>query len=329
MSFNLRVATFNLENLDSGPNLEPSLDTRIEVLRPQLERLRADILCLQEIHSQKDPSGKRNLSALQKLIQNTLYADYELIFTKKPEEEEPYSQRNLVVLSRFPVLGVWQYIHDLTPAPEYRPVTAQPPIAEAKKITWERPIQHVTVKLPDESNLDVINLHLKSKNPTSIPGQQENFYTWKSASGWAEGFFLSSVRRVGQALETRVLVDTLFDQDPGARIIVAGDYNADSDEVPVEAILGRPENTGNGELSYRELIPCEKTIPETARYTLYHHGRKNMLDHLVMSKSLLPFYRGSEIHNENLPDESIAFATDTKFPQSDHAPVVADFQVST
>lgn len=35
----------------------------------------------------------------------------------------------------------------------------------------------------------------------------------------------------------------------------------------------------------------------------------------------------TEIHNEYLPDESGAFRTDAKFPESDHAPVVAHFSL--
>jgi predicted extracellular nuclease len=175
--------------------------------------------------------------------------------------------------------------------------------------------------------VDVINIHLKSKNPTTVKGQKKDAYTWKTSSGWAEGFFLSSMRRVGQALETRVLVDILFDERIDANIIVAGDFNAESDEVAVEAITGRVENTGNGELSRRVLVPCENTIPEESRYTLLHQGQKNMLDHLLVSRNLLSFYKGSEIHNEVLPDETIAFATDIKYPESDHAPIIAKFNI--
>jgi exonuclease III len=50
-----------------------------------------------------------------------------------------------------------------------------------------------------------------------------------------------------------------------------------------------------------------------------------MLDHILASRSLLAFYRNTEIHNELLHDESAALATDEKFPESDHAPVVAEF----
>ena len=47
--------------------------------------------------------------------------------------------------------------------------------------------------------LNIINLHLKSKLPSNIPGQKVNSFTWKTPAGWAEGSFISSMRRVGQA----------------------------------------------------------------------------------------------------------------------------------
>jgi exonuclease III len=52
-----------------------------------------------------------------------------------------------------------------------------------------------------------------------------------------------------------------------------------------------------------------------------------MLDHVLVSRALLAGYRGSEIHNELLHDESLAFATDKLYPESDHAPVVATFEL--
>lgn len=52
-----------------------------------------------------------------------------------------------------------------------------------------------------------------------------------------------------------------------------------------------------------------------------------MIDHLLVSRPLLEFYKGSEIHNEILHDESIAFAMDVKYPESDHAPVIAEFEL--
>ena len=126
-----------------------------------------------------------------------------------------------------------------------------------------------------------------------------------------------------------MLVDKLFDADERAYIVVCGDFNADFKDVPVQAICGDVENTGNGKLAGRVLVPCERTIPEPSRYSLLHRGEGEMLDHLLVSRSMLAYYRGSEIHNEILHDESVAFATDKKFPESDHAPVIAEFELDS
>lgn len=321
-----RIATFNLENLDDMAGEEPSLQTRTSLMRPQLLRVDADILCLQEVHGQGE-ADSRELSALDALVEGTPYADFHRATTQVEGGDYPYAERNLVVLSRFPISSRQQYRNDLAPAPLYGPVTARPKQEEGEPLRWERPIFYVGIDLPAGHTLHLINLHLKSKIPTNVAGQKEDSYTWKSASGWAEGFFLSSMKRVGQALETRILIDSIFDEDEKALIACCGDFNADLEEVPVQAIRGDVESTGNGKLASRVMVPTENSIPESVRYSLFHLGRKEMIDHLLVSRTLLRYHRGSEIHNELLHDESAAFATDEKYPESDHAPVIAEFEV--
>ena len=67
MSTKLRIATFNLENLDDKPRQMPTLEERIAVMRPQLVRLNADILCLQEVNGQEKTGQPRRLLALERL----------------------------------------------------------------------------------------------------------------------------------------------------------------------------------------------------------------------------------------------------------------------
>lgn len=329
----LTVATFNLENWDEAPDEGPGLKRRIELIRPQLLRLEADVLCLQEVNAQGEASN-RKLSALEELLEGTPYADYYRAVTTVQDENYPYAERNLITLSRFEVLGAEQYRNDYAPAPAYRTVTAEPESEEAEEFRWERPIQHVRLTLPGGeggeegtvSTLHVINLHLKSKLPTEIDGQKEDAYTWKSASGWAEGYFLSSMKRVGQALEVRMLIDSIFDSEDDALIVVCGDFNADLEEVPLKAIRGEVEEHGNGGLAHRVMVPTENSIPDSSRYSLFYRGEGEMIDHILMSRGMLPYYRGAEVHNELLHDESVAFATDKKFPESDHAPVLSRFE---
>jgi endonuclease/exonuclease/phosphatase family metal-dependent hydrolase len=73
MSIKLRVATFNLENLDDEPGKKPTLEERIAVMRPQLVRLDADILCLQEVNGQEEEGHPRRLLALDQLLTGTPY----------------------------------------------------------------------------------------------------------------------------------------------------------------------------------------------------------------------------------------------------------------
>jgi hypothetical protein len=47
---------------------------------------------------------------------------------------------------------------------------------------------------------------------------------------------------------------------------------------------------------------------------------------MFVTRNLLAHYRGSEIHNELLHDESAAFAVDRRNLESDHAPVIAKFE---
>jgi exonuclease III len=322
-----RIATFNVENLDDVPGKKPTLDERITILRPQLKRLNANIICFQEVHGQERTNKPREVLALKKLIENTAYSNFYIESTKTSDANEVYDKRNLVVVSEFEILESKQIKHELIPAPKYEKVTEQPRTGEAKTMSWERPIFYTKIKVRDDFIIHLVNLHLKSKRPVDIDGQKKDRYSWKTSYGWAEGFFISSMKRVGQALETRLLVDQIFDTESNAKIIISGDFNAHPTEVPVEAITGRIENTDNPDLSSRVLFPCENTIPESSRYSYIHRGDGKLLDHMLISLSLLPYYRHAEIHNETLHDESIAFATDVKFPESDHAPFVTEFEI--
>lgn len=319
----MRIATFNIENLDETPaGKSPSLETRIQTLRPQLNRINADVLCLQEVHGQEREGQPRDLLALRELIKTTQYEHFH-IATTKTTAGEVYDVRNLVVLSRYPILQSEQFRNDKMEKLAYRKVTAKPREDEAKDVEWERPILYCQLDT-DKGPLHLINVHFKSRLPSTIPGQKINF-AYKTVPGWAEGYFLSSVKRVGQALEARILIDEIFDQDANAKIVICGDFNAEPGQVPVEAVQGRVENTGNEDLVGRELMAASESVPKDLRFTHIHQGHRNLLDHMLFSKSLLSGYKGAEIHNEQIHDESIAFAMDNKYPESDHAPFLADF----
>jgi hypothetical protein len=79
----VRIATFNLENFDeTAPDEWPSLAERIQLMRPQVVRLRADIACFQEVNGQERPNQPRSLLALADLLTGTNLAGAELASTR-------------------------------------------------------------------------------------------------------------------------------------------------------------------------------------------------------------------------------------------------------
>jgi predicted extracellular nuclease len=136
------------------------------------------------------------------------------------------------------------------------------------------------------------------------------------------------MKRSGQALEARLLVDRLFDEDPNALIMLAGDFNAEEREVPLRIVTGSLEDTGNGHLSGRSLVLLEHSLAAARCFTVIHRGQKLMLDHLLVSRQLMARYRGIEVHNEALGDELVAYTLTEATPDSYHAPIVAAFDAS-
>lgn len=324
MAERLRIATFNLESLDDRPDAGRNFVDRVAVLRPQMLRLRADIICLQEVNATEESRhGTRHLTALDHLLEGSPYRDYHRLVSVNRTGKRFSDHHNLVILSRFPILGQRQVWHDLVHPPHY----------EARKdggdlaIEWDRPILHAMLDLETGPPLHLIDVHLRAPRAAFVSGQKYHG-VWASVGGWAEGFFLAAVKQAGQALEARLLVEQIFDDDPQALVAVCGDFNAEDREKAVRTIRGDEEDTGNGRLATRTLVPVERSLPDSQRYSVIHHGRRLMLDHILVSRSLLGRYVGAEVHNEALGDELVSPAIVHAPPDSYHAPVVAEFEAA-
>ncbi len=322
----MRLATFNLENLDLPPKANVALDVRADVLRPALERLEADILCLQEVNAQHvSGQAERSLAALDQLLAGTRYASYTRAATTAGKNHGAADVHNLVTLSRFPIRARRELRHDLVAPPLHQLKTAIPPGGDAYPVKFDRPALVTDIELPGGDIATIINVHLKAPLASSIAGQKLEPFVWKSVAGWAEGYYLSALRRAAQALEVRYLVEELFDADKHRLIAIAGDFNAEDHEVPLRLIMGAAEDTGNAALSGRSLVLLDRALPEDRRWSVLHHGRPQMLDHILASRALHSRFRSIEAHNEAVGDELVGYARHLQTSSSYHAAVVAEF----
>jgi endonuclease/exonuclease/phosphatase family metal-dependent hydrolase len=249
-------------------------------------------LGLQEVNAQKPRIGrKRVLRALEALMEATGLSGYHLAVSQNREGTGPRDIHNLVTLSRYPIQSTEQLWHDLVEEPHHSFVTGEA-AGEDVMLAWDRPV-----------------------------------LSWNSVAAWAEGFYLSEIKRAGQALELRAAIDGVFDGEEDALIAVAGDFNSEEHHTPVEIIRGQEENTANGALAGRVMVPVEHSLAADRRFTVIHQGRRQMLDHVVVSSALLGHYQSSEIHNEALTDELVGYAAVEASPVSYHAPVIAVFDL--
>ena len=317
----MRIATFNVENLDLP------LGQRAAVLRPALERLRADIICLQEVNGQhvRGEHGRR-LLALDALLEGTPFAAFHRASTSAGDGAGALDVHNLVTLSRYPIRQSRQVQHDLVAPLEGRLATASPSSREPQPIRFDRPIL-VTEIACGPTPLHVINVHLRAPLATAIPGGKLAPFAWKTVSQWAEGYHLSAIKRSGQALELRLVIDQLLDRDSGAHLLAVGDFNAEDHETPLRIAIGAAEDTGNALLTARALIALDRGIDEGRRFSILHHGRPQMVDHMLASHALYGHFRSIEVHNEGLSDEALGFAKNIDAMGSYHAALVAEFEM--
>jgi endonuclease/exonuclease/phosphatase family metal-dependent hydrolase len=318
----LRLATYNLENLDlDGPHASPFVE-RIAALRPVLLQLDADVLCLQEVNAQQETGQSRSFSALDRLLEDTPYSGFHRVHSQRPGSDHPADVHNLVTLSRFPITSQRSLWHDYVPPGSWQ-VRGAPAGTAPLRLEWDRPLLYACIALPSGEALHVLNLHLRAPRAAFVPGGKEAGQ-WRSSAAWAEGYMLAAQKRQGQALEARLFVEDLFAAEPQARIAACGDLNADAHEMPTRILQALPEDLETQAYADRALLPLERRVTEADRYTVLHDGRRVLLDHILASPVLAADCQQVVIPNKGLADEA---RVDDPVPGSLHAPLVACFEL--
>jgi endonuclease/exonuclease/phosphatase family metal-dependent hydrolase len=322
MPLKARIATFNLENFGSEGRETAASSQRLPRLREQMVRLAADILCLQEVNAERGSGGRpRDFSALDALLRDTSYATFNRTASVRPGATEPADIHNLVILSRWTISASRQVFHEFVP-----PLTWSPPVIAMDKpnpvvVQWERPLLHARVELPLGCSLDIVNVHLRAPRAAFIAGAKSG-RKWATSAAWAEGLFLAALKRDGQALELRLLVEELFDgrADPG--LAICGDFNAEPHDIAMRIVQIGRDDVQEVVPPGRDLVAVETRAPLRNQYSVIHDGRLLLPDHILVSRSLEACCSMVAIDNAGLVDEVYP---GQPIVGSLHAPILADF----
>ena len=304
MPLRCRVATFNLENFGALARDPDLFERRLKRLRETLQRLDADILCLQEVNADRDETAlPRSFSALDALLRGTPYARFERVTSVRPGSRGLADVHNLVILSRWQVETSRQVFHEFVPPLQWTP-PADPNIQQAGPIVarWERPILHARIRCSPSRLLDVLNVHLRAPRAAFIPGAK-TASGWASTASWAEGLFLATLKRDGQALEARLFIESLFEGRKDAAIVACGDFNAEYHDIAMRIIQVAPDDMRQGSAEW-ELVATERRLPATERYSVIHAARRLLPDHILASRELAKYCGSVAIDNVGLDDEA-------------------------
>jgi exonuclease III len=90
-------------------------------------------------------------------------------------------------------------------------------------------------------------------------------------------------------------------------------------------VLGDARGCASPGLEGAELVPCELAIPPSLRYTQIYRGRREMIDHVLLSRGLYSHFTSARVLNETLREaetgpDSVPFG-------SDHAPLLVCFRI--
>ncbi|MDH2416519.1 endonuclease/exonuclease/phosphatase family protein [Nocardioides sp. CER19] len=311
----MRIATWNLENLftpnagTGAPTGQAAYEGKIAALAATIGTLAPDVLAVQEVGS---PAALDDLATAIGGTWHTELAD--------PDERSI----RCGIISRLPLHDVEQ----VTAFPTgLRPVQVDDTGTTITSLG--RPALKATVTMRG-TDVHLISAHLKSKL-LSLP---DGRFSTTDEDERARYAVYALDRRAAEAAGVRAYATGLL-ATAGASaaqgVVVAGDLNDEVQAATTQVLLGPPgseigtpgfkkPDAGDGQ----RLWNLATLIPEKERYSRIYRGRRELIDHILVSASLV--YDVAAVGAGPAVVPSIADDPDARRnePGSDHRPIHAD-----
>jgi endonuclease/exonuclease/phosphatase family metal-dependent hydrolase len=309
----VRIGTWNLENLflpggPSGPPTDAEYQAKLATLAAVIEAMAPDVLGVQEVG---------DVGALTDLADRAGGGWH--VQTASPDD------RGIRVgfLSRLPLTHVRQWSH--FPA-GLRPIQVSDQ-GESLSSMGRAALQ-VQVDVGGHA-VDVIACHLKSKLLT-FPGGR--FSTDDEGERARFGAY-ALTRRAAEAVTVRSAATHRLAEAVSAAVVVLGDLNDEPTAATTQILLGPTgSEIGTGGFDHpdqgdrQRLWNLAARIPEAQRYSREYRGRRELIDHVLVSHQLVGLVAdGGVVTNDAGPVPSITDDPNARRgkPGSDHRPVLA------
>lgn len=292
MQQEIRFATFNVCNLAPAgaqlyDNLQPltaqEYEAKAEWTAWQLDRLDADVVGFQEIFSQ---AALRDVLSRTRKYRDAYHAGFD------PDPRATRLTPNVALVSRLP-LAAAPIVYTEFP----HGVGADSGNPDSDR--FARAPLHAQVVLPDETIVDVVVVHLKSRRPDYRGGDSGD-----DPLNLALANLRSLVWRGTEAVALRVLLSTLM-RENRRPCLVMGDFNDTADAVTTAIVMGAgapvpgkaaeeaPDEVARGQEGRGRMFDCARIQRRQDQlrhvgYTSVHEGQYSTIDHVLVSEEFHP-----------------------------------------
>jgi endonuclease/exonuclease/phosphatase family metal-dependent hydrolase len=298
------LATWNLENLylpggEVGPRDQAAYDAKLDALAAAIEQIRPDVLAVQEVG---DPAALDDLTG-------RVGGTWHVALSTQPDE------RGIRVgfIARLPLEAV-------TELRRFPDRLAPVQVEDDGETTHEMGRGGLAVRA---GAIDFVTCHLKSKL-LSFPGGR---FTPRDEGERARYAAYALYLRAGESVTVRAHADTLL---PGS-VVVLGDLNDEVQAATTQLLLGPPgseigtpgfEQPDKGDP--RRLWNLAPLIPPERRFTRIYRGRRELIDHVLVSKPVVDRVTRVDTATTDLPSITDDPSTRRDASGSDHSPVVVE-----
>jgi endonuclease/exonuclease/phosphatase family metal-dependent hydrolase len=314
----ITIATWNLQNLfppgGDGPKTPQDYATKLDGLARTIADAGVDAVAVQEVGA---PGPFDDLVA-------ALGAGWTGILSTQPDARRGI---RVGVLSRLPALRS---------SDDVRLRAGLPPlyVDDTRNVLTRmgRGVLTVEVAAPSGVAVTLLTCHLKSKLVSYPGGRFDTTDEAERARFAAYGLF----QRASEAATVRGLADRVLGGHGQDRpLVVLGDLNDEPHAATTQLLLGPPgsefgtagaDRPDKGD-AYRLFNPYP-LIPEGERYTRVFGQRFELIDHILVSHALKGAVRTVHtVKGAPLPSTGVVPTTTVAKPYSDHAMLVATFDV--
>jgi endonuclease/exonuclease/phosphatase family metal-dependent hydrolase len=303
------VATWNLENLylpggEFGPHDQPAYDAKLDALAATIEAIGPDVLAVQEVG---DPAALDELTG-------RIGGTWHVALSEQPDD------RGIRVgfLSRAAIERVDAF---------RRFPDGLAPVQVEDDGTTARELGRGGLGIR-VGGVELVTCHLKSKL-LSFPGGRFNPRNeGERARYGAYALYL----RAAEVVTLRAHADALLDGAGAERAtVLLGDLNDELQAATTQVLLGPPgseigtpgfDHPDQGDA--RRLWNLAPLIPPERRFTRVYRGRRELIDHVLVSRAVVDRVTRVDTATDELPSITEEPAARRDTPGSDHAPVIVE-----